>query len=297
MKSSCRLAQWVPALLGAAALLALHAVGCQPTPPPRPINSGSSTAKPLEDREAAEPKSIEPEAKAPVDSAPKDKPSPTEAAGKSKPEPQKEKTKPAETKVTPKPSADVEHPGGKEPAKPGEVVSAPAELVVPAELHQPSVVFSTEHAQTCKKLVGDTMPDLKLADLDAKDLSLVGLRGSKLTVVVFWSMKEALGREQFQKLESEALGRFRGHGVNVVAVNVGDEPDKVRQVYQAAKATFPCLVDKNKTAFAEVATGILPRTYLLAADGRILWMDLVYSRTTRRELNNAIHFYLQKPKK
>jgi peroxiredoxin len=251
----------------------------------------------LEDREAAEAKSIKPEAKAPVESVPKDKSSLGEATGKSKPEPQKEKTEPAEKKATPKPSAAVEHPGGPLPAKPSEAVPAPAELVAPAELHQPSVVFSSEHAQTCKKLVGDAMPDLKLADLDAKDLSLGGLRGSKLTVVVFWSTKEALGREQFQKLESEALGRYRGHGVNVVAVNVGDEPDKVRQAYQAAKATFPCLVDKNKTAFAEVATGILPRTYLLAADGRILWMDLVYSSTTRRELNNAIHFYLQEQKK
>jgi hypothetical protein len=42
-----------------------------------------------------------------------------------------------------------------------------------------------------------------------------------------------------------------------------------------------------------VATEHLPRTYLLDAEGRILWFDLEYSRATARELINALHFFLE----
>ena len=36
------------------------------------------------------------------------------------------------------------------------------------------------------------------------------------------------------------------------------------------------------------------RTYLLDAQGKILWLDMEYSRATRYDLRNALHFYLQK---
>jgi hypothetical protein len=37
----------------------------------------------------------------------------------------------------------------------------------------------------------------------------------------------------------------------------------------------------------------LPRTYLLDSSGKILWFDLEYSRSTRRELNQAIRYVLK----
>lgn len=312
MKSSCRVVHSTRAFAACVTLLLVHSIGCKPEPTPHPVGGGDEKAtvvKPLADQEVADEQSRKLPTKSPDEAASPDEKKTTGPAGAAKNETRGEMSKPAakagasekaepsEKKPTPKPSAAAKPPGGREPAKPADSAATPAEIATPAELHQPSVVFSSEHAKTCKKLVGDAMPDLKLVDLDAKDQSLGGLRGNKLTVVVFWSMKEALGREQFYKLESETFARFRGNGVNVIAVNVGDDPAKVRQAYQTAKATFPCLVDQASAAFTEIATGVLPRTYLLATDGRILWMDLVYSRTTRRELANAIHYYLLEAKK
>ena len=137
------------------------------------------------------------------------------------------------------------------------------------------------------------MPDFSLADLSGQTQNLATLLGDHYTVLVFWSTQEALGREQFRRLEKEVLRPFRAAGITVVAVNVGDDQARVRQECEDAQATCVCLLDTDRTAFARVATAKLPRTYLLGPQGKILWFDIEYSRPMRRELRNAIYFFLQ----
>ena len=54
------------------------------------------------------------------------------------------------------------------------------------------------------------------------------------------------------------------------------------------------LRDPDRQAFAQIASDLLPRSYLLGADGEILWLDVEYSRSTRRELRNAILYHLRR---
>jgi thiol-disulfide isomerase/thioredoxin len=129
--------------------------------------------------------------------------------------------------------------------------------------------------------------------LSGQAQALTDMLGEKLTVVLFWSSGQALGREQFRRLESEWFQPFRSAGVNVVAINVGDSPSLVGDLYRSVGGTFPCLLDEEKAAFDAVATAKLPRTYLLDYAGRILWLDIEYSRDMRRELKNALYYFLQ----
>jgi hypothetical protein len=48
------------------------------------------------------------------------------------------------------------------------------------------------------------------------------------------------------------------------------------------------LLDAEGRAFAEVGSEKLPRTYLVDAQGKILWFDIEYSLSTRRELHQAL---------
>jgi hypothetical protein len=54
------------------------------------------------------------------------------------------------------------------------------------------------------------------------------------------------------------------------------------------------LSDKDGAAHKQVATSKLPRSYLLDPSGKILWFDLEYSPTTRRDLAQAIRFTLER---
>jgi hypothetical protein len=129
--------------------------------------------------------------------------------------------------------------------------------------------------------------------LEGQDRSLKELFGEKLTVVVFWAHANRLGREQVQRLEAEIVVPFENTGLNVVAINISDPAEQILDLFPADRQVgFELLLDADAALFSKVATQRHPRTYLLDAKGNILWLDIEYSRSTVRELVNAIHVYL-----
>jgi peroxiredoxin len=214
--------------------------------------------------------------------------------------------------VAPKPPADTEtpKPPAKDNAKPpapkespepatepanrsdGLKVAIPVE-VTPDYVYKPKVVMSEGHAKTCLVKVGDAMPDLALADVAGDQHKWDELLGEKLTVVVFWSNDNRLGREQISRLNGETATPFKAAGVRVVAVNVGDPQEQIVDLLPEEDARdFTVLLDESGEAFGKVATDHLPRTYVLDAEGRIKWFDIEYSRSGHRDLINAIHVFL-----
>lgn len=161
----------------------------------------------------------------------------------------------------------------------------------PEPLHEPHVYMSHGHDQTCLVRVGDRMPSIALPDLDGNVRSLAELYGEKLTVVVFWNDRKIFAREEFDRLGLDT-DRFQDFGVSVVAINVGDAPEIVAQQRQMHPGAYKCLVDPRGEALARVAVDKLPRTYLLDAEGRIVWFDIEFSRATERELRNALYWHL-----
>lgn len=163
----------------------------------------------------------------------------------------------------------------------------------PEHVYEPRVLLTGERQKTCLVGVGDAIPAIELPDSSGTVQKLRELLGEKLTVVVFWSTKNRLGQEQIERLPVEFARPFLGEGVRVVAINSGDDPDQIEAVVPlGSDASFAVLLDESGSAFASVATHHLPRTYLLDAQGRILWFDLEYSRNSVRELTNALHFFL-----
>ena len=52
---------------------------------------------------------------------------------------------------------------------------------------------------------------------------------------------------------------------------------------------FVNLLDADGKAFAQVGSERLPRVFVVDPAGKILWFDIEYSQTTRRELHQALH--------
>jgi len=164
----------------------------------------------------------------------------------------------------------------------------------PEALHEPVVHLSDGHDKTCLVKVGDHMPKVSLPDLNGDEQTLVDLYGEKLTVVVFWNSTNVYGAEQFMRLNVDTVDRFSGFGVSTVAINVGDEQADVKTIASWAESKVPCLLDENGDALKTVATSKLPRTYVLDAEGKIVWFDIEYSLSTARELRNALFYFLRK---
>jgi len=156
----------------------------------------------------------------------------------------------------------------------------------------PVVKMTSKLAATCLVKVGDLLPEASLPDLDGKRQSLHELLGERLSVVCFWSSSHPYALEELQDLEIDVAGPYANEGVQVVSINVGDTAEVARKNLPAAGAKFRNLLDPDRAYFGKVATDKLPRTYLLDASGKILWLDTEYSRSTRRDLLQGIQVAL-----
>ena len=152
----------------------------------------------------------------------------------------------------------------------------------------PEVKLTEPLAETCLVRVGDTMPEAKLPALGGAPTPLRKHYGEKLTILFFWTSKNIYATTELQDLTEDVAVPFAEKGVRVIGVNEGDAPEQVALQLEEAKAKFDNFLDPNGAFFAKVAEEKLPRTYLLDAHGKILWFDIEYSATTRRDLLQAI---------
>jgi peroxiredoxin len=216
--------------------------------------------------------------------------SPSEQVAQAAPAHSEAAPTPKETpqKIPPKPVAPPQSPNATKKPKVALSVPDPPEYVF-----EPQVLMSQQDMDTCLIKTGDPFPDAQLSDREGQEHSLKELLGEKLTVIVFWSNANRLGREQIQRLDAEIVVPFEKSGLNVVAINISDSAEQISEAFPAdRKVGFTILLDLDATLFSKVATQRHPRTYLLDAKGNILWYDIEYSRSTVRELVNAIHVNL-----
>jgi peroxiredoxin len=152
----------------------------------------------------------------------------------------------------------------------------------------PPVFLTDAHKALCRVGVGDTMPDIQLAQLGGRRTKLADLYGKQATVVVFWKSDRGMALAELADLGPDVVEPFQSAGVAVVGIAVGDSAAQVRSAVRGAGAKFPMLLDADGAAFAKVGSDKLPRTYLLDPAGKVLWFDIEYSQATRRELAQSL---------
>ena len=157
----------------------------------------------------------------------------------------------------------------------------------PAEI--PPVTLSKSHQALCKVKVGDVMPRVELPKVGDNALAkLADLSGEKATVIVFWKGDRRMAREQLADIGPDVVEPFADKGVAVVGIAVDETAQNAQSTLQKAEANFPNLLDTGGKAFAQVGSQRLPRTYVLDAQGKVVWFDIEYSHSTRRELHQAL---------
>jgi len=176
------------------------------------------------------------------------------------------------------------------PAQLPPAAAIPLDEAPESQLAMPKVSLSNAHAALCKVKVGDAFPSLPPNDLAGQ--SAANVMGDKLTVVVFWNGSKPTALEQLGDLGPEIAARFGPRGLKVVAINSGDEPQLAAELAKKAAAQYTSLGDEGGKLLEQTAPARIPSTYLLDASGRVVWFDIEYSRTTRRDLVQAIRFLL-----
>lgn len=107
----------------------------------------------------------------------------------------------------------------------------------------------------------------KLRTLDGETVRLADLRGRPV-LLDLWATWCGPCREQKAELEALA-GELEAQGIDIYAVNVGEEPDRVREHLAAEPTPFPVLLDPVQTVASRLRLGGLPALVLLRADGTV----------------------------
>lgn len=204
---------------------------------------------------------------------------------------------PAEQAADVKPAEDVKRDEAVEQAQ-LKIVKETEEQAQPAEqandvaasepLAVPPVELSRKHADLIRVKVGDSLPEVELPKTSGGNARLSSLYGKAATVVVFWKGDRQMALDELADLGPDVVDKFGSRGVEVIGVAVDQPAAEAQSTAQLAAAKFPQLVDVDGKAFEQVGSQMLPWTLVLDADGKIVWFDLEYSHSTRRELQQAL---------
>jgi cytochrome c biogenesis protein CcmG, thiol:disulfide interchange protein DsbE len=121
-------------------------------------------------------------------------------------------------------------------------------------------------ASSLVKWTGGKTPALKLADADGRERGLPEWRG-RTVVVNFWATWCEPCREEMPSLER--LKARLGPKFEVVAVNVGESPERVARFTREVPVTFPILYDRESATARRWKVRGYPTSYVVGPDGRI----------------------------
>lgn len=154
----------------------------------------------------------------------------------------------------------------------------------------PPVLLSASFAKECRVAVGDAFPTIELPALGeaAEPAGLDRFAGKQATVVLFWSPESWMSRVAVRDFALDLAPTAAANGLGVVGIAVGPDAEAIQAVADTAEARFPQLHDADGAALGQVGVSRMPRVYVLDAERNIVWFDVEYSETTRRELRQTL---------
>jgi thiol-disulfide isomerase/thioredoxin len=117
-----------------------------------------------------------------------------------------------------------------------------------------------------KPWTGAVTPKLALADLAGGHADLGDMRG-RVVVVNFWATWCVPCKEELPSLQ-RLRDRFAGKPVEVITVNYGEFPQRMRPFLEKEKVSLRVLLDTQKDAARDWGVGGLPMTFIIDSQGR-----------------------------
>lgn len=145
----------------------------------------------------------------------------------------------------------------------------------------PAVVLSDEHQTECKVGVGDAFPAITASTSTGRAAAIADQLGEKGTIVAVHHVEGGwMTEELLADLSPEIVTPYAARGISVIAVGV----DRVAPT----KTGVTSLKASETNIGSQLGDGRMPRVYALDPDGKIVWFDIEYSLSTRRELKACV---------
>ncbi|PJK16564.1 thiol-disulfide oxidoreductase [Chryseomicrobium excrementi] len=115
---------------------------------------------------------------------------------------------------------------------------------------------------------GDRAPDFVLTDLEGKSHRLSDYKGQGV-FLNFWGTWCKPCEKEMPYIENQ-YNEFKDHGVQTIAVNVGEPEFKVKSFVNQYDMSFPVVIDTTKDVQDSYTIGPLPTTLLINPEGEVI---------------------------
>ena len=130
--------------------------------------------------------------------------------------------------------------------------------------------FCGEQSQPLYKVKGEPLaPDFSLPDTSGNVDQLKDYRG-RVVVVNFWATWCPPCRYELPSMES-AYKQLSAQGIEILAINVGEDEDTIFTFTADYPVTFPLLMDRDSSIINAYPVVGLPTTFIIDAEGRLVY--------------------------
>ena len=116
------------------------------------------------------------------------------------------------------------------------------------------------------------VPDFSLKDEEGKTYKLSDYRG-KVVVLNFWATWCSPCRREMPSME-RAYKKWAKEGIELVAVNIGDDADKIFAFTGEYDISFTILMDPSSSLYQKYTIPGLPTTYIIDPEGYMVYRVL-----------------------
>jgi thiol-disulfide isomerase/thioredoxin len=143
--------------------------------------------------------------------------------------------------------------------------------------------------------VGHPAPDLTIQTMNGKGTMAIDQFAGKLVVVDFWATWCEPCKKSFPA--REGISKRHEGKVQIVGVNVNDEPDGVVDFAKGLGTTFPIGWDKGHSIAERWKVGTMPTSYVVDASGTVRYVHAGYREGDDVTLEGELESLLSKTDK
>src|SRR5262245_53679312 len=113
--------------------------------------------------------------------------------------------------------------------------------------------------------IGDPAPDFSLPDLTGKEVALKNFQGTDVVFVNFWASWCPPCKQEFPEL-NELANEYKGHRLQVLAINLDKSPDRVEKFLEKIKikpGALTILQDPKSTVVANYVARSMPSSFIV----------------------------------
>ena len=113
--------------------------------------------------------------------------------------------------------------------------------------------------------------DIELVTVNGDPTKIADLLSNRPTLVSLWAVWCQPCRRELSELQRIADSAVE---VDVLAINIGDDPSRISQYFDEMSLRLPVVIDEMGNLLTALDVGTVPATVLFSSSGDILWRHL-----------------------